>query len=212
VQFQNNFDFGEFLAYLLPGALLFFAFNLLFGRSVDLLSSGETDLLQSYGSVLGIIFVVAISIAAGHLCSVWTRWVLRPLAWRLGGNPRLDILKSSSAFYSGEFRRRLALKFSEVVGVSMLDAEIAPAVPRLIRSHVLNKMPATFILRERHVRARGLCGNLSAPLLIFFLIFLAQGQCLLALATLLGTCALFVKQQDLDVREWKEIYTAFLTI
>lgn len=211
--FHNSFDLNEFLAYLLPGSLLLIAAHYFFGPALAAIFASQIAPLTTSAGVLGLVSYFAAALAAGHLASVWTRVIMRPLSRLINRNARmLPLGASESKFYGPGVKAAIQERFSSTFKMKLEDPAVSAAAPRLIRSYVLQNSQTTTAARDQIVRARSLCGNLTLPLLVFALILIQQRNYILAALTAVTVVALVYKQADLDIREWKEIYTGFLAL
>jgi len=236
VELKNNFDINEFLGYILPGSLLLLWLQY---TAADLDVSGLQTQWQgmptAYAGVLIIVLFIAGSMICGYLCSIFTRFFMRPLVWMFNGNPRkvvlyaqdgctwLDKLRAAIAkrfpekqpvtedrFYSPAVLKKISDQFHAVYGLDLKDPTIANAAPRMIRSYVLQNSQAAFFFRERVVRTRAFCGHLALPLLLIGVSLFLNGQVILGFLDMGLVILLTWKQSDLDEREWKEIYMSFI--
>lgn len=218
MQFQNNFDLEEFIAYLLPGFL--FLGSIAIERATTL--NGLLVALDklSSGFVGGFVFVVmfvTLSLILGHVSSVFTRSVQRPLINAIFGDPEEAILNEGrttalTRFFTPELSSAIRDRFEAVFGLDPLAAGIRPAVPRMIRGYVFERSENTTSIRRQIVRHRAICGNLVVPVLATTLYGSIAIGPLGYLGALAIAGALLWKQRDLDVRESKEIYLNFLVI
>ena len=82
----------------------------------------------------------------------------------------------------------------------------------MIRSYVLNNFAITNEIRNKIVRARSLCANSVLPIFIFIIAMFKEENFLIGALLLVINFSMLLKQHDLTIREWKEIYTAFAKI
>lgn len=213
MQPQAKYNFNEFISYLLPGSILIAIFYYCFDANILLLIEAKVIASKQYSVAIGVLLYFGASLTAGHICSVWTRWVIRPFLRRFIGNARLSILGSNTdLFYSTKIKAKIHSKFKDVFDIDMDDNDIHDAVPRLIRSYVLEHSSSIPSIRNHIVRVRSLSGNLLLPLMILTVIFCVESQYMISVLSLFVCVVLVIKQMDLDVREWKEIYIGFICI
>ena len=213
MQFQNNFDLEEFLAYLLPGFLFLGWYILEYKTAIASISqafpAGTSDFFIVF--VLIVLFVT-VSVILGHVFSLASRFVWRTLTNRFVGDPEQLVFSSNDGFFSPPLNALIAGRFLQVFGVEMTEVSIRRAVPRLVRSYVFTQSPPAATSRERIVRSRSICSNLVTPLLAIAVLgglgMSVTARIILVAAALL----LLLKQRDLDVRESKEIYLTFVAL
>ncbi len=208
---EIDFDLDEFLAYLLPGALLVILGHGVFGFG---LASKNLDLKlpapEVAAAVLALFAYLGLSLAAGHVASIWTRGVLQPLVRSMAGDPQSAIFGGSDRrFYTAHFRRLVSEKFEQVFRTPM--GEMEAAAPLMIRAYVLKRSAAAITVRERVVRARSLCGNLTLPATLFVVVLLWFDQYWQAIVPLVIAAILAVKQHLLDQREYRSINSYFIS-
>jgi hypothetical protein len=219
MQFQNNFDLEEFLAYLLPG---FVCSLLVFSRWSSEIAAFVPS-LNRYGPEYAILFIcitlfITVSLALGHLCGLFARNLLRPFLNLLLGDPEQSIILSrqrrwtDKGFYSAPFLEAVSARFKSVFGLTLDDRLLWKAAPRLIRSYVIVRSPIVAVVRDRVVRSRSLCANMVLPAVAAAIIFRSELSWQLLVSLLVVAILLVVKQVSLDIRESKEIYTAFLVL
>jgi hypothetical protein len=207
-----EFDLDEFLAYLLPGALLvilaYSVFDVESVRDILNLKPIEPEFtrdLLSLSSYLGITLV------AGHIASIWSRAVVQPLARKIVGDPQTAIFGGSDyAFYTADFRNLVHAKFLSVFKFPIDARGMREAAPQLIRAHVLKNNSAAITMRDRVVRTRSLCGNLTLPLILFAILLSWFGYWLEAPLPLAIAALLAAKQHLLDQREYRVINSYFI--
>lgn len=208
-----NFDIDEFLAYLLPGALVVILAHSVFGadaaRNMLDLKLPEPNFTTA---VLGLFAYLGLSLAAGHVASFWSRFVVQPLTRRIAGDPQTAIFGGSDhLFYSEEFRTLVADKFESLFNVPMRSPGMEEAAPQMIRAHVLKSSPAAVSIRERIVQARSMCGNFTFPLVLFAVLLVWRGHWPHALLVVVIAAVLAAKQHLLDRREYRSINSYFIT-
>lgn len=165
-----------------------------------------------------IVFFITVSLAIGHLCSVFARNILRPVLHLVFGDPEISIFASSHSFstdkrfYSAPFISAISRRFTKVFGLEMEDSHLKSAVPRMIRTYVFLHGPAALVIRSRIVRARSICGNLVVPIFLAILLFYPELGRIYSAVLIASAALLIVKQVSLDIRESKEVYTAFLSL
>lgn len=219
MQFQNNFDLEEFLAYLLPGFGCCVLLYVKWGPEIQ----HFTPLLSKYGSetlilFLSIVFFITLSFAIGQLCSVFSRFALRPIIHRLYFDPEFSIIASRQKrkverkFYPPTITQLISEKFLKIFGFDMNAPEVQIAVPRLIRAYVLTRAPTALAIRDRIIRSRSLCANFVAPVLLTIVLFAANLGFLHSFMLVGCALALIIRQVSLDIRESKELYTEFLSL
>jgi hypothetical protein len=206
-----DFDIDEFLAYLLPGALVVILIYSIFGadsvRDVLNLKFFEPEYTRA---LLGLSAYLGLTLAAGHVASLWSRIVVQPLIRVVVGNPKKAIFGGSDkAFYTPELRKAISDKFANVFKFS-LETAGEKAAPLMIRAHVLQHSSAAVTIRERVVRARSLCGNLTFPLIMFVVLLIYRGYWLFAAVPFAIAVLLAVKQHLLDRREYRAINSYFV--
>jgi hypothetical protein len=219
MQFQNNFDLEEFLAYLLPGftciVLLYAKWSSNFVQFVPSLNKYGPEYLILF---LSIVFCVALSLALGHLCSVFSRFVIRPLLYAVLFDPEKSIIPSrqrrgiEKSFYSPTITKKIAERFTRIFDLDLNDPGVQASVPRLIRAYVFSKTPASLIVRDRIVRARSLCSNLIPAISLAIILFYNSLGTVYCIVLAISAALLVIKQFSLDIRESKEIYTTFLSL
>lgn len=164
----------------------------------------------AYVTVVSVIAITALILVLGHLSSVITRSITRPLLHGVFFNPRKKIFHSGNdKFWNSDFKERVYENFYTIFGYSVSEENKPDSTPRLIRSYVLNHYSATREIRDRIVRARSLCANSVLPVILFALSSFKTGNHVSGTALLFLALSMLWKQHDLDNREWKEIYTAF---
>jgi hypothetical protein len=213
MQFHNNFDLEEFLAYLLPG-FLFLGILILehkpwFATVFQVLPAGTSDFFTVF---LLVVLFITISVILGHVFSLASRYVWRVLTNLLFGDPEKAIFATSDAYFTTALNQLLANRFARVFGAAMNDDGIRPAVPRLIRSYVFTRSQSASVARERIVRSRSICSNLITPILIIAALGPLNIPLSARIALAVVALLLLIKQRDLDVRESKEIYLTFAAL
>jgi hypothetical protein len=210
MQPQTKYNVSELIAYLLPGSILVIIVYYFWVGMPQTFTDIKDDKIRLAVEVL---LYFGASLAGGHICSVWDRWILRPILHSIAGNPRTAILNSKGTkFYSTEIKLAIKSKFHKIFNLDMNNQAIRNAVPRLIRSYVLEHSSSIPVIRNNIVRVRSMAGNLSLPLIILSFLCCIDRQYTLCLLLLLACCALLIKQVDLDIREWKEVYLGFLCV
>jgi hypothetical protein len=210
---ELDFDIDEFLAYLLPGALI-----VILARSVAT-TDAVRDILdlklfepEFARTLIGVSAYLGASLAAGHVASVWTRFVVQPLVRAIFGNPQSAVFgQSDSHFYTPQFRKLVHDKFNTIFNAAIDSPGMRGPALQMIRAHVLRNSSAAITVRERVVRARSLCGNMTLPVILFALLLfhsahVTYGLVLLAIAVLLAA-----KQHLLDQREYRSINSFFVS-
>ena len=213
---QVSFDFDEFLAFLLPGCFMFMSLEHLFPGMFDVFSQFKPVETDTYAFLVQVLAAGAVALVLGHMSSVFARQLIRRTLRKFFGNPRAKIFNSKEyKFWNPSFREVFFEKFENIFGYALVvnspagEIKNTDSAPRLIRSYVLNNYPATREIRNRIVRTRSLCGNSFLPILIFLISSIINSQWLMSFILALAGFLLLWKQYDLDIREWKEIYTAF---
>lgn len=222
MQFQNNFDLEEFLAYLLPGFLFWLGVAISYPDALAStfvpLKDRTSELLA--GFILSVSFIAA-SLLAGHVFSFVSRRVWQPFVNIFGADPERVIFthlrgRSSAAlraFFSPSILLLIKARFQQIYGVDYDTDEVAPATPRMIRAAVAREGSAVTATRQQVVRARALCSNMVTPVLILpWLLPLAAPSWVTITIGILIAAMLLLKQRELDVREVKETYLAFIAI
>lgn len=172
MQNQTKFNFTELMAYLLPGSILFAICVYFFRKSFIQFLDLENSDMHNYWVAVGVLTYIGASYATGHVCSVWTRQVLRPFLRLLVGNPREIVLESKqNSFYSDEIKTAVKAMFEKKFDLELEESGTWPTAPRLIRIYVLDRSPYVLSTRSHIVRIRSLLGNLSLPLLTLSIIF-----------------------------------------
>jgi hypothetical protein len=207
-----EFDIDEFLAYLLPGALVVILAHSIFG--IDAAQNLLDLKLPQPDYTTGMLCLFAylgISLAAGHVASIWSRAVLQPLVRSIAGDPQTAIFGGSDRFfYTADFRKLVHDKFQHLYKSAIDAPGMREAAPQMIRAHVLKNSSAAITVRERVVRARSLCGNLTFPLVLFAVPLACRGDWLHTLLPLLIAGLLAAKQHLLDQREYRAINSYFI--
>lgn len=205
-----SFDIDDFLAYLLSGTLMLVVLYLFFPQLFSDKTTPQSHESKVYMAALGVMLVSALVLLLGHISSIINRYAIRYLT-RCFVNPREYVFSESNSksFWSSSLKKRVYQEFENIFGYPITDTEIKTA-PRLIRSYVLNNYSATLETRKRIVRARSLCGNSIPPIFLFTAYFITKCEWLMTALTFFSGCLLLIKQIDLDQREWKEIYSAFI--
>lgn len=228
MQFQNNFDLEEFLAYLLPGFLVLGFSTLL---NIEILTTLQQRFSSTNSGIeftfLFIVIFVTASIVVGHGISFLVRKVVRWAMNRALSDPEELIAtdplsKGAAKFLDSEAVKWLQTEFAATFGKSPTEVAIKQLAPRLIRTYVFEESARIGATRDAIVRHRSICANLAVALILvaglvwfdaasgaFFppLAAAAKIGLLLVLASIL-----LAKQRDLDIRETKEIYIGFLVL
>lgn len=164
MQFQNNFDLEEFLAYLLPGFLmlgvLIFEYKGWFAGLYQALPPGTSEFFSVF---LLIVLFVTVSVVLGHVFSLVSRFVWRTLTNLLCGDPEKAIFAAKHRYFTPTLNQLIAGRFAHVFGIAMNEQGIRNAVPRLIRSYVFTRSQTAAVSRERIVRSRAICSRASPP-------------------------------------------------
>jgi hypothetical protein len=209
---EIDFDLDEFLAYLLPGALVVILAHSVFGvdaaRNMLDLKLPAPDYTTG---VLGLLAYLGMTLAAGHVASIWSRAVVQPLVRSIAGDPQTAIFASSDhAFYSADFRKLVYDKFKGLFNFDIDAPGMREASLQMVRAYVLKNSAAAITVRERVVRARSMCGNLTFPLILFAILLSCRGYWLYALLALVIAGLLAAKQHLLDQREYRAINSYFV--
>lgn len=216
-----NFDIDDFIAYLLSGALMLISLVQMCPSIIEIVVKNYTFSLKNQLAVevLSILSLMSVVLLLGHVSSIFSRSHVRPLLRKFLFNPRMDALFDElyvDEFWSNEFKRKIFTNFNNKFGVDINECK--DAAPRIIRSYVVNNNAETKEVREKIVRTRSLCSNCTLPIFVLTLtsfiqaILKADPSLLpLSLTFLLIFLYIIIKQIDLDLREWKEVYTAFFT-
>lgn len=228
MQFQNNFDLEEFLAYLLPGFLVLGFVALLNVES--LVGIQQRFPGASSGIEFAFLFItlfVTASIVVGHAISFVVRKFARWAMNRVLSDPEQLIAADPQSTGAGKFVDNgtiqwLQTEFAATFGKEPTDPAIKQVAPRLIRAYVFEESARIGATRDAIVRHRSICANLAIALILVagLVWFDAAGGALLppsAAAAKIGALLilaliLFAKQRDLDIRETKEIYVGFLVL
>lgn len=210
---QVNFDVDEFLAYLLTGCFLLVSIGRFSPHMLnDFISFGLSE-KGVHVTFVTVVAAAALILVLGHLSSVVARGVTRSVLHGFFFNPRYMIFYSvDDKFWNRPFKQRVYDNFMTNFGYTVSGKIQSEAAPRLIRSYVLNHYPATREIRNRIVRARSLCANSVLPVTIFSLSLFKVGNIMSGSAFFILALSMLWKQHDLDIREWKEIYTAFANL
>jgi hypothetical protein len=145
------------------------------------------------------------------VASIWSRSVVQPLVRTIAGDPQTAIFGGSDhAFYTADFRKLVHSKFESVFKFALESPGMREAAPQMIRAHVLKNSSAAITIRERVVRARSLCGNLTFPLVLIVILLLCRGHWIQALLPLVIAGILAAKQHLLDQREYRAINSYFI--
>jgi hypothetical protein len=208
-----EFDIDEFLAYLLPGALVVIVGHSIFGtdaaRNLLDLKLPQPDYTTG---VLSLLAYLGLTLAAGHVASIWSRAVLQPLIRLIAGDPQTAIFGGSDrSFYTADFRKLVRDKFQHLYKHAIDTPGMREAAPQMIRAYVLKNSSAAITIRERVVRARSLCGNLTFPLLLFSILIFLHGYWLSSILPLAIAVLLAAKQHVLDQREYRAINSYFVS-
>ncbi len=214
-----NFDLEDFVAYLLNGGLMVAALSMLTGTTLEKLMADVDVPAGDTSSLFLIVVSVALILIAGHVSSVFSRYVTRRTIWWLVGSPRERPFSYANESIFGDERslwnNELSVRLREALAVLQTfsnEQDLIRAAPRLIRSYVLERSERLRERRNRLVQARSICANAVLPMLLFALHFLRSDQPAMVLLTLVTVVILLCKQHDLDRREWKEIYVGFLVL
>ncbi len=207
-----EFDLDEFLAYLLPGALLIVLGHAVFGvQAVKYLLDLKLPEPNYTTAFLSLFSYLAISLTFGHVASLWNRYVIQPIMQRIAGDPQSAIFGDiDQGFYSQHFRTLISERFARLYGADLYAPAMREAAPHMIRAHVMRTCPAAVSARDKVVRARSLCGNLTLPMILFGVQLLSKSAWLVAPVPILVAALLAQKQHILDRREYRTISTFFI--
>lgn len=219
--FSSNLDLDELLSYFLSGSFFLSALAIgqpeVTGQALVLLGSlGDTTLLKT----VQFIVLFSLSLMMGHGFSILVRTLGRPLINWLLGDPRRAVLPSykknkrsmeSGGFFTNEFRDAIAEKYQKVFKED-ISSMPEKNVPRVVRSYVFHNSESARGARERILRGRSFCGNMSLSCFAGSIINLASFSIAAHLALWVLGFLLVAKQRSLDLREAKEIYTHFLVV
>ena len=211
---QLTFDIDEFISYLLNGSLLLFALIYLYQNQQLFYFSGNADYFLKMGLTIHTIGFIALSFLLGHISSVFSRNIVRNLIWRFVKRPReIPFVRYSSAFWTPYFNHRVRELAEQKFALHQLNPYTMQKIaPRIIRSYALERSVTLRDTRNRIVRSRALCANSILPLVVFGISSILSGNNYLLSVIILAVFAMMMKQHDLDEREWKEVYTYFITI
>lgn len=210
-----NFDIDEFIAYLLNGGLFIGAFLYIFpDTQATRLLLDEQRTAPQYELVI-LVGVAAAALVAGHVSSMASRFIVRRATWWLLGRPREAPFSAKiGQFWTEEVCLALQRRFEEEFGSKLVYGpsrdQMKTLAPRMIRTSVIGRNSSIMSIRERIVRARSFCANSVLPLAVFAVGLIVEQNFVVGGVVLIIALLMVVKQHDLDVREWKEIYVGFL--
>ena len=208
-----EFDLEEFLAYLLPGAIVLLV-------AYPFAPMGVVSYLDSIklpgpalvtGGVVSLSYL-GLALAAGQLTTVWRRFIVQPLIKKCLGDPQYSIVDGKDHSFFCESAREAVSRQLKMMGFSMDDVNNRHVIPDIIRAHVIQNVPPAVVARDRWIRARSLGGNLNLPLLLMIPLAIRFGNAWLALIPLAAAVLLAARQFTLDRRESRALVIHFILI
>ena len=103
--------------------------------------------------------------------------------------------------------KELRKQVQELFGESALEPEQAH---RLCRAYVAQYCPISWEKRESIMAVRSMCANLVGPAILYSVGFAIKDRWVFAALAVIGAIVLLAKTVNLDQREWRCIYFAFL--
>jgi len=213
-----NFDLDEFIAYLLTGGLLVLIVGKIFEKKVSHIMPIVLSADNPAGTLALAVIFGSFALIAGHFCSIVSRYITRNIIWFFTRRPReIPFYNQHHKFWHPLMKTRLRHKLAQDFG-SIFDKEdtedylmqASKFAPRLVRAKVLHECECTRTSRLRIVRARSFVANSVTPLCVLAYLFYIYEENVASGICIFISVLLMVKQHDLDKREWKEIYSAYL--
>lgn len=213
LQFQNNFDLEEFLAYLLPGAVYLSAVLLAFPVELQSLKNTYSSIAPdlAVGFVFTLVFL-AISLLFGHIFSVISRFVWRNILHLVFDDPELMIFKNNHKVITQSIKIKIDEKFQALFSLDPKKEDVKASFPKIVRSYVLLNSEKSAEIRKVTVRSRLMCANFMTPIVLILLSSPSFMKVQHYFAAILILILLFVRQYYLDTREARELYLAFLAL
>ncbi len=207
----ENFDFEEFLAYLLPGAALILLLGKAeFGFARELLELGATA--TDTGHIVLVASTYAgVALVAGHVASIWNRAIVQTSLDLLFGTFVFNHEHTSDKqFFTRDFEAKFSEHFEKVFEQPLVEFGSGDSVEQIVRAKAFKEMPQVMASRDKIVRTRSLCGNFTLPMLfgaglLFYSSMYWQGIIVLACCV-----ALIAKVYFLSRREFRLICASFI--
>ena len=189
---ETPFRLFDFLAYLFPGMVTIHLFYILMKGKPTTIIRGIT----TGNSVIDVSIFLAGSYIIGLSWSVFTRFVVRPLTWKIS-NPRIDFFEGTDP--NSPLGETMTTKLQELAkakfGDKSLNADIGH---RLCREYISINRPETWNRREEIKAVRSMCANSIGPAILYAFVFASKGWWFLCIAALFTALALSSKMITLD--------------
>jgi hypothetical protein len=221
-----TFDLGEFLSYIIPGFLLLVAGTFWFPDEIKLYITAY-DALGLPGWLADpapLLLAICLSVACGHLTTVWRRGLLDRVIDFGWGKARDVVLRGQTLAKPGKKSNPYALPSALVDTISvgmkgtyaldLNDKDQQRAAIKVMESALAQQAATGFKTIDHHTRARSLCGNLVFPMLVLAIDLAVLNSRNILPATLAGLATYFlaVKYRDLDLRQARDTVLAYAAL